>query len=295
MTYIKKEACIYAMDKHNPPVCSVKDGEVVTFETYDCFANQITSESDSFASLDWDRINPATGPVFIEGAEPGDTLKVEIQKIDIKGNATMVTGTDMGVIGDLLTENTVKVLPIIDNWLIFSDTLKLPLNKMIGVIGVAPKEERISCGTPDSHGGNMDCKEITEGTELFLPVNVKGALFSLGDCHAAMADGEVSVCGAEVPCEVTVRLSVIKNKNWALPFFIRDSKISTLSSKLTVDEACTSATKMMVSFVESYTDLTKAEAIHLLSLAGNLRICQVVDPNKTVRMELPLNYLENWK
>ncbi|MDT2830629.1 acetamidase/formamidase family protein [Vagococcus carniphilus] len=295
MTYIKKEECVYAMDKNNQPVCTVQDGEVVTFETFDCFTNQITSEVSSFTTLDWDRINPATGPVFIEGAEPGDTLKVEIQKIEIKGNATMVTGTDMGVIGDLLTENTVKILPVVDDQLIFSDDLKLPLNKMIGVIGVAPKDEPISCGTPDSHGGNMDCKEITEGTTLFLPVNVSGALFSLGDCHAAMADGEVSVCGAEVPCEVTVKLSVIKNKDWPLPFLIRDEKISTLSSKLTVDEACVSATKMMVSFVENYTDLTKGEAIHLLSLAGDLRICQVVDPNKTVRMELPLNYLKNWK
>lgn len=294
MKYIKKETSIYAMDKHNPPVAVVNDGDTVVFETYDCFTNQLTDDSASFHSLDWNRINPATGPVYIEGAEPGDTLLVSIQSIKIQGNATVFTGPDSGVLGDELTENTIKVFPIENNQLVFSDTITIPLNKMVGVIGVAPKGEPISCGTPDEHGGNMDCTEIGEGTDLYLPVNVSGALLALGDCHAAMGDGEVSVCGAEVASEVTVTVKVIKNKDWPLPFLVRDGKLSTLSSKKTLDEASILATKQMVSFVETYAGLPKGEAIHLLSLAGNLRICQIVDPNKTVRMELPLTYLPKW-
>ncbi|MEG0732201.1 MAG: acetamidase/formamidase family protein [Vagococcus sp.] len=295
MNVIKKENCVFAMDKENLPVLTVRDGEEITFETFDCFSNQLQKETDGFDTLDWDRINPATGPVFIEGAEPGDTLLVSIKKIDIKGNAAMLTGPNVGVMGDELTENTIKIMPVEKDVLKFSDTIAIPLNKMIGVIGVAPNGAPVSCGTPDSHGGNMDCKEITEGTDLYLPVNVPGALLSLGDCHAAMGDGEVSVCGAEVPCEVTVVVSVIKNQNWPLPFLIREGKISTISSKLTIDEAGIAATKNMVAIVETYTDLTKGEATHLLSLAGDLKICQVVDPNKTARFELPLSYLTKWK
>lgn len=294
MTYVKKETCIYSMDKNNLPVIKVNTKEDIIFETYDCFSNQITDEKDSFDKLNWDHINPATGPIFIVGAEPGDTLEVTIKKIEIKGNVTLFTGPDSGVMGDELTKNTIRQLPIINGQIKFDNNIDIPLNKMIGVIGTAPSGDPVSCGTPDSHGGNMDCKEITEGTTLYLPVNVKGALFALGDCHAAMGDGEVSVCGAEVPCEVTVNISVLKNKDWPLPFLIHNDKIMTVSSKETVDEACISATKNMVKFVQKYTDLTLGDSIHLLSLVGNLKICQVVDPNKTVRMELPLSYLKNW-
>jgi len=294
MNYISKEHSIYAMDNENEPALTIKSGEQVIFETFDCFTNQIDSEDYLFDKLDWDRINPATGPVFVEGAEEGDTLKVSIKKIEFKGNATIYTGPDAGVMGDELVENTIRILDIQDDQLKFTDTINIPINKMIGVIGTAPKSASVSCGTPDSHGGNMDCKEITEGTDLFLPVNVTGALLALGDCHAAMGDGEVSVCGAEVPCEVTVEVEVIKHQDWPLPFLVRDGKISTLSSKPTLDEASVAATKNMVYFVEKYANLSKGESIHLLSLAGNLRICQIVDPNKTVRMELPLPYLKSW-
>lgn len=110
-----------------------------------------------------------------------------------------------------------------------------------------------------------------------------------------MGDGEVSVCGAELASEVTVSVKVIKNQDWPLPFLIKDDKLSTLSSKETLDEASIDATKNMVKMVETYTDLDTGEAIHLLSLAGNLRICQIVDPNKTIRFELPLKYLPKWE
>ncbi|MBV7389520.1 acetamidase/formamidase family protein [Enterococcus alishanensis] len=294
MNFVKKENCIYAMDKNNQPVLTVKDGEEITFEIYDCFTNQISDETSSYQGVDWNKINPATGPVFVEGAEPGDTLKISIKKIAIKGNATLFTGPDLGVMGDELEENVIRVLNIKENKVQLTDEIEIPINKMIGVIGTAPKGAPISCGTPDAHGGNMDCTEISEGAELYLPVNIAGALLALGDCHAAMGDGEVSGCGAEIPSEVTVSVSVIKNKKWPLPFLIRNGKISTISSKLTVDEATIAATKNMVQLVENYTELSTGEAIHLLTLAGNLKICQIVDPNKTVRMELPLSYLKKW-
>lgn len=123
MNYIKKEHCVYAMDKENPPVLTVNSGDDIVFETFDCFTNQITEDDGSFEKLDWDRINPATGPVFVEGAEVGDTLLVSIKKIDITGNATVFTGPGAGVMGDELTENTIKVMPIVDNQLVFSDNI----------------------------------------------------------------------------------------------------------------------------------------------------------------------------
>lgn len=291
---IKKGAPIYAMDKANPAIATAKDGDRLVFEAYDCFEDQITDEHGAFEKLDWNRINPATGPVYVEGAEVGDILAVTIEKLDIGDTATLFTGPDSGVMGDELTENTIRRLPIENGVIKFSEKIDIPLNTMIGVIGTAPAGDAVSCGTPDAHGGNMDCKEIGEGTTLFLPVNVAGALLAMGDCHAAMGDGEVSVCGAEVPCDITVTVKVVKNKDWPTPFLIRDGKLATIASAKTLDVASVMATKQMVHFVEQYTDLSKGNATHLLSLAADLRVCQIVDPNKTARMELPLTYLTKW-
>src|SRR5699024_6489945 len=110
-----------------------------------------------------------------------------------------------------LTEMEIKRVPIINDELHYTEDIRIPVKKMIGVIGTAPKAEdgAINCGTPDAHGGNMDTTAITEGVKLYLPVNVAGGLLALGDCHAAMADGEVYVCGAEVPAEVTVSVRVV--------------------------------------------------------------------------------------
>ncbi|WP_107841349.1 acetamidase/formamidase family protein [Metasolibacillus meyeri] len=291
--FISKEHAIYAMSADNEPACTAKSGDTIMFETYDCFTDQITSEDQVIEALDWNKINPATGPIFIEGAEPGDVLEVEIHKIDIGDTVTLMTGPELGVLGDELDAMTIKRVPIVDEELQFTEDIKIPVNKMIGVIGTAPAQGAISCGVPDAHGGNMDTAVITEGAKLYLPVNVAGGLLALGDCHAAMGDGEVSVCGGEVPAQVTVTVHVLKNHTIPTPYVIKDNTISMIASAKTLDEATVIATKNMVHVIKQSTALTDAEAIHLLSLAGQLRISQIVDPNKTARMELPLRYLKS--
>lgn len=292
--FISKEQAIYAMSADNQPACTVQSGDTIVFEVYDCFTNQITSENQIVEALDWNKINPATGPVFIEGAEPGDVVEVDIHTIDIGDTVTLMTGPELGVLGDELDTMTIKRVPIVEGKLQFTEDIQIPVNKMIGVIGTAPAQDAISCGVPDAHGGNMDTTAITEGAKLYLPVNVKGALLALGDCHAAMGDGEVSVCGGEVPAQVTVTVRVLKNHLVPTPYVINGDTISTIASAKTLDEATVMATKNMVRVIQQSTTLTDAEAIHLLSLAGQLRISQIVDPNKTARMELPLHYLKNF-
>ncbi|HWQ43998.1 MAG TPA: acetamidase/formamidase family protein [Desulfosporosinus sp.] len=283
---------IYSMSATHKPVLSVPNGSTLVFETCDCFEDQITSEQTPFQALDWARINPATGPVFIEGADPGDMLEVKIEKIKLRDHGVMVTGPDMGVLGDELTENSIRIIPIRQGKVFFTENVELPLNSMIGVIGTAPLNEDISCGTPGNHGGNMDCKIIGEGATLYLPVNVPGGLLALGDLHAAMGDGEVSVCGVEVSGEVTLSVMVIKGKQWLLPFVKTSKAIYMIASEKSLDEAAIRATKNMVHFLVSECALSQYDAITLLSIAGNLQICQIVDPLKTVRMELPLSVLD---
>lgn len=278
------------MSPTNKPVLKVDPGSSVEFETCDAFGGQITSPTDKFDTLDWNRINPATGPLYINGAEPGDILSVKIEKIEIAKQGAVVTGKDMGVLGHLLKENSIKIIPIENETALFSENIHLPINKMIGVIGVAPEKEAISCGVPDLHGGNMDCKEIKEGVTLLLPVNVPGGLLALGDLHAVMADGEIGVSGLEVSGKVTVTVDIIKGKKLPLPMIFSENHIMTLASHEDLDQAVDMAVINMVSYLTHEEDLKTDEATMLISLGADVRICQVVDPKKTVRVELPKQY-----
>lgn len=292
MYRVEKKNLIYAMSDQNKPVLSVANGSTVVFETCDCFEDQIAAIDTPYHSLDWDRINPATGPVFVEEAEPGDILEVKIEKIHLADQGVMMTGPGLGVLGEDLSENVIQMVPIREEKVILLDKIELPLNKMIGVIGTAPANgETISCGTPDKHGGNMDSKVITEGSTLYLPVNVPGALLAMGDLHAAMGDGEVSVCGVEIAGEVTVTINVIKGKQWKVPMVKTENALYTIASEKSLDDAAVAATKNMVAFLEAEAGISKHDATFLLSIGGNLQISQVVDPLKTARFELPMSIM----
>ena len=293
MLTIKRDTVVYTLAADNPPAAHAQSGDTICFETLDCFSGQITRPEDRTGGLDWSRINPATGPVYIEGAEPGDTLRVEILRIDLAPQAVMLESPGSGVTGLAATEESVKIMPVQDDRVIFNDQLSLPVCPMIGVIGTAPAGEGIPTGTPDAHGGNMDCNRIGAGTTLYLPVNVPGGLLAMGDLHAVMGDGEVCVCGAEITGEVTVRVTVIKGQPLPLPFLVTQTHAMAIASAEGLDAAAEATTLRIRSFLIDQVKLPAPEAGMLLSLAGDLRICQAVDPNKTCRMELPLNLLSD--
>ncbi len=292
MLTIHTNTKIHKMSKDNPAVATAKSGDVVCFETLDCFGCQLTSEEQSLGGLDWSNINPATGPLFVEGAEPGDVLKVEILEIKLDDHGVMVDGPGDGVTGVAVSEETTKILPIQDGMVKFNEKLSFPICPMIGVIGTAPAGEAVDTGTPDAHGGNMDCTRIGAGATLYLPVNVEGALLAMGDLHALMGDGEVEVCGVEIAGAVTVKVTVLKHCALPTPFLINDEAAMAIFSAKTVDEACVGATMSMHRFLTDELNMNVHEAGMLLSVVGNLRICQIVDPQKTCRMELPRSVME---
>lgn len=293
MLTIKRETAVYAMSPDNAPVAWVESGETILFETSDCFGGQIATENDHLGTLDWSRINPATGPVFVKDAMPGDTLKVEILQINVDKQAATVEAPGEGITGLAAEAENTKILPVTDGCAIFNAMIKLAVKPMIGVIGTAPADESIPTGTPSFHGGNMDCKRIGEGAVLYLPVNVEGALLAMGDLHAVMGDGEVCVCGAEIAGEVTVRVNVLKGRPLPLPFLVTEEHAMAIYSAEGLDAAAEGTTLRMRSFLMDQAGLAAHEAGMLLSLAGDLRICQAVDPNKTCRMELPLTILRD--
>lgn len=286
------QTSIYAFSKDNKPVKTVKPGVPVTIETYDCFQNQIQSETTEFNAIDWNQINPATGPIYVEGAQPGDILKVKIDKLEIGDRGVMATGKDLGVMGHRIDDFEIKIVPIKDNKAIFNEKIEIPLNPMIGVIGVAPEGDPVSCGTPGAHGGNMDTKLITEGVTLYFPVFAEGALFATGDFHAAMGDGEVCVSGVEIPGKVTVTFEVIKGHSLQFPFLENEDGVATIVSAKTLDEAAKVSVEEMIDILRPHTDLTLPHITMLMSAVGQAQISQIVDPLVTARFFVPRSILD---
>lgn len=287
MTVLSRESgIIYEFNKENPHTKTVSSGTKLTIETYDCFQNQIQSEETVITAIDWDKINPATGPIFVKGALPGDILKVKIEKIEIGNQGVMVVGPDLGIMGHRIEKMESKIIPVKDDKILFN-AIEIPVNKMIGVIGVAPEGDGVNCGTPGAHGGNMDNKMVAEGATLYLPVFVEGALFGLGDLHAAMGDGEVSVSGVEVPGAVTVRLDVIKGESLAHPMLENDEVFTQIVSAETLDDAAKIAASQMIERISKKSGLPISEVSMLMSAVGQSEICQIVDPLMTARFVVP--------
>ena len=291
MQTVTKDTVIYAMSAKNKPALHADPGTQIKFETWDALHGQIQTPDGGFEGLDWSRVNPATGPVYINGAQPGDVLSVKIENIAVADTGVVLAGKGMGVMGNVLEGSVIKIMNIEGDTVQFSEKIRLSLNKMIGVIGVAPKEGEIPCGAPDHHGGNMDCKAIKEGATLLLPVNVPGALLAMGDLHAIMADGEIGVTGLEVAGEVVVTVDVIKGKTLPTPMIMNDDYIMTLASHEDLDIAVDMATANMVDYLTNNEGFTPHDAVMLISLAADVRICQVVDPKKTARVEFPRKLL----
>lgn len=285
---------VYAMWGKNRPGWKVKSGSELTFVTRDCFDNQLLEEDARLEGLDWDAINPATGPVWIEGALPGDVLKVTIREIRVAELGTMAAIPGNGVLGELVKENALKHIRVRDGIAEFSPGIRIPCSPMIGVIGVAPAgEEAIPCGEPGSHGGNMDNTRIGAGTVLYLPVFQEGALLAMGDVHACMGDGEIMVTGLEIPAEVDVQVEVLKGVSIRNPMLETEEACYTIASDEDLEKAVFSAVYDMTQVVMRQLNMSLEEAGMLLSAMGNLQFCQVVDPKRTVRMEMKRSVLRN--
>ncbi|MEM5776301.1 MAG: acetamidase/formamidase family protein, partial [Anaerolineaceae bacterium] len=235
------------------------------------------------------------GPVYIEGVQPGDVLKIEIRDIRVDEQSVVVCMPGSGAIGDIIRQTEAVVMPIRDGQAVYKEKVRLPIDPMIGVIGVAPAGgEEIPTGVPDYHGGNMDCTAIRKGATLYLTANVEGALLGCGDLHAVMGDGEIIVTGAETDGQVHLNVSVSPLKDLPTPFLENDEMVAVIFSALTIDEAVDGAVHRMTRFLTEFAGIPLNDAGMLMSLAGQLKFCQVVDPKRTVRFEFPKRILADY-
>ncbi|MCL2826018.1 MAG: acetamidase/formamidase family protein [Eggerthellaceae bacterium] len=289
MSTLNDDQAFYAFDPTLEPLLTVAQKEQFILYTQDCFANQLKSDEDTLDDLDWDHINPATGPVAIKGVKPGDVVRISIDKLEMIGKSVMTTIPGSGAISGI-TEATTRVMANSDGVLAVATDLgelKLPLKPMIGVIGLAPAAGSIPNGTPGTHGGNMDCNLIGEGASLYIRAAVEGGLFGCGDSHALMGDGEVLVCGAETPARVSATACVVEEPALPTPFVETADLYAAIASADSTDAAVKLAIDNMFDFLTKVVGLGQGDAGRLMSLIGNLRFCQVVDPKITIRFEFP--------
>jgi len=293
-----------AWNRDLDPVLAVEPGEVVRFECRDAVDGQVSVETtaDDVPDISFDPVHPLTGPVAVEGAEPGDVLEVELLELQHKGwGYTLFFPGEMGLglLPEEFDEPGIHVWDLEDDVGRFVNGIEVPLDPFPGVAGVAPDEPgELDTLPPRSVGGNMDIKHLTAGSTLYLPVEVEGALFSTGDCHAAQGDGEVCVTGVEAPMFVTARFDVRSDHSIEAPQFETDHPFTPTgadepmygTSGIDPDlmEATKKAVRAMIDHLHERRGLSRAEAYILCSAAVDLKVNEVVDaPNWTVSAYLP--------
>jgi len=293
------------------PVAHVKAGGVLEANSLDCFGNALQKPGDPFSLIKID--NPLTGPFFIDGAEPGDTLVVRI--LDLQVDSKQGVGTFAPGFG---AANATHYTPMLETkplperaWyypidaekklITFQATdsdfkVQFPLKPFLGCIGVAPASGEVrSSLVPAEFGGNMDAPEVSPGNTLYLPVNVKGALFYFGDGHAAMGDGEVAGSAVEVPMRAKFRFELVKGKSTGWPRFENEREIMTAGIYRPVDDAVRIAVVEMVHWMHREYGLSELDAYELFSKVGKLHLTEMVDPNYVVVASVEKKYLPGKK
>lgn len=290
MKIVPENKMVYTFNPSCEPAESVKIGEVVQLRTEDAFGGQVRSEADTVDGLDWAKVDGATGPVFVEGAKPGDTLVVEVLDIKIEKKGAIVTIPKQGILEAIQLKPSSKIVEIEEGYADFESGVRVKAKPMIGTIGVTPATE-VPCGSLGRHGGNMDVKELTSGARLYLPVFVEGALFAAGDLHAVQADGELCVSAVEVAGEILLRFTLVKGRTPEWPILETEDSFAVLACGDTLDEAARHASKAAVEALMREHEWPFEKAYMFGSLAVDLEINQVVDPKKGVRAVISKDFI----
>jgi len=293
-----------AWDNSVAPAQRIAPGDVVVFRDIDATSGQITAESTAevLTRLDFGRINPLSGPVYVDGAEPGDSLKVTLLGFEPSGWAWTAIIPGFGLLAEDFTR------PALHLWsydrtfrtpAMFGSFARVPLKPFCGTIGLAPAEKgKHSTVPPHDAGGNMDIRDLAIGVDLHLPVRVPGGLFSLGDTHAAQGDGEVCGTAIESPMSVTARIDLVKGEHLRFPRFTTHTPVSrhldekgyevTTGIEPDLMRAAQNAVRGMIDLLTARHRLSAEHAYMLCSVCGDLRISEIVDrPNWVVSCYFP--------
>jgi amidase len=275
---VAREDVIWAFGPDLKPVLEVDPGTTVTFETNDCFSGQIRTEDDLVTEIDFERVNAATGPVAVAGAEPGDSLVVEIlgvRPIDW-GVATLIPG--YGQLIDHVRSPVTRLFKVEDGWIEMNERVRFPARPMVGVVGVATGGETMTNGLAGRHGGNLDNRMHGAGARIYFPVRQEGGLFAVGDMHASMGDGEICFTGVEIAGEVTVRLGLLKGKQARWPVTELDDRWVAHATAEDFPEALQRCSEEAARLLVDEWGFTIEDAFIFLSVACDAGVAQACKP-----------------
>ncbi len=263
----------------NAPAFHVKPHEKITILAEDTAGGQIRTPNDTFESIDWDLMNPCTGPITIDGAEPGDILVANIHEIHLPKSGFSATFKAFGILRPQRpTSSSTKFAKIQDGLIHFSEQIAFLPKPHCGIIGIAPQSGSIPVVLAGDHGGNMDHSLIGPGSRVYFPVNVPGGLFQIGDVHAAMGDGEAFGSPVEIKAEVEVSFEVIKRSSTRIksPVVETDAYWSTTGWHCGDPEDILAAIQMaaerMLSLIQESWGLDEADAMMLMSNVCDLQL-----------------------
>lgn len=303
---LREDAFQYAWDNSIEPALEIESGEAVLLHVRDASDEQIRESSgvEDVAKLDFSHVNPVSGPVFVKGARPGDALAVELLEFRPQGWGWTAIIPGFGLLADEYPDPWLRISRVAGDRVRWSDDISLPHRPFPGTLGVAmPEPGAHSIVPPSRYGGNLDTKHLNPGTTLYLPVGVEGALFSLGDTHAAQGDGEVCGTAIEAAMEVVVRLTVRKDLRVDAPQYDVPAGL-VAEHEQSAYHVCTGvgpdlfedardAVRATVTWLGEHKGLDREEAYALASVACDLRIHEVVDaPNWVVGSFIPLAIFE---
>ena len=277
------------------PAITVNRGETIVVETQDCYRGLLTEEPDTHGEASGTGGIPVTGPIHVEEAHIGDVLSIQVKEIKTSDTGVFAVRSETGVPGQDIRKPDVRVLEVDENHVKLDDRIALPVRPVIGNLGVATKHGEIETVYPGRHGGNMDTLEITTGSRVYLPVQVNGALLSLGDVKACMGDGQIAGSGVEVAAEVTLRVDTQPGGRFSWPRVESKGEWITITSASTVDQAARLAITEMVKWISQDKGLDFDTAYALVSLGGGLRVSQWGNPLTTARMVFPKRLINKLK
>jgi amidase len=293
----------YTIGPYAEPVLRIKPGDTVIVDTHDAFEGKILDENTRPSTvLEVPFLNPQSGPIYVEGAEKGDTLAIGIHSITPRGPQPRgttclvphfggLTGTDTTVTFQDPLPEIVRKVNVTENGIVWSDRITLPYQPFIGTIGTAPQIDSINSLTPGNHGGNMDLPDVGPGCTLYLPVRTEGALLYLGDGHAVQGDGEL--CGVAIEFATTTRMTLDLVKGWTLnwPRLENDAFIMSIGSARPMEDATRIAYADLVQWMVDSYGFDIWDAYMLLTQIGKVRLGNMVDPNYTVGASIAKHYL----
>ena len=290
--YLSREQHNFSFSSSHPVALVVNPGELVHLQTWDCYRGAITNPENALLPIDSSLINPATGPIFVTGAQPGDTLAVTLHEIIPGPRGVARTYPGEGQLHATLEKPFAQFFDVKDGLVTMNDRVSFKASPMLGVIGLAPGNGEISTMPAGKHGGNLDNNKNTTGSTIHLPVQHEGGLLAIGDMHAAMGDGEICGTGIEIAGDVLLSTALIKGIGTEYP--VTETANSWITYGVApVDDlygamqtACEEAAGLLV----SQWGFSAEEAFIFLSVQGNLGIAQAVHPAKgtvIAKMEVP--------